>query len=137
MSYQKTIIVGNVGRDPELRYTPDGTAVCDLSIASTRKWKNSTGQLNEETAWTRWTCWDGMATTAAQYLMKGRQVMVEGRLKPDPETGGPRVFQKNDGTWGASYEFVCERLTLLGNRGDSSTTVAGVPAIENDGLDFA
>jgi single-strand DNA-binding protein len=131
------MVVGNMGRDPELRYTQDGTAVCDLSIATTRKWKDGTGQLQSETTWTRWTCWSGMAETAAQYLSKGRQVMVEGRLKPDPETGGPRVFQKKDGTWGASYEYVTERLTLLGSRGDSPAAEAEAPATEDDGLDFA
>ena len=137
MSRQYTIVVGNIGRDPELRYTPDGTAVCDLSIATTRKWKTADGRLNEETVWTRWACWQGVAETAAKYLRKGRQVMVEGRLKPDPETGGPRVYQKTDGTWGANFEFVTERLTLLGNRGDSPAADAEAPAEAEAELDFA
>jgi len=116
MAYQKLIIVGNLGRDPEMRYLPDGTPVTTLSIATNRRWNNGDGSRGEETTWFRVTCWRKTAEIAAQYLTKGRQVMVEGRLTPDKATGGPRVWTRQDGTAGASYEVTVDRLVLLGGR---------------------
>lgn len=113
MSYQKMILVGNLGKDPEMRYTRDGTAVTSFSMAVNRKWNNSNGTKGEETTWFRVTAWRRTAEIAAQYLTKGREVMVEGRLKPDKETGGPTVYQRQDGTFGASYEIVAERIVFL------------------------
>ena len=88
--YQNLIIVGNLGRDPEMRYTPDGTPVTNFSVATNRKWTNSDGSQGEETVWFRVTVWRRMAEVCNQYLSKGRQVLVEGRMTPDPESGGPR-----------------------------------------------
>ena len=119
MAYQKLIIVGNLGRDPEMRYMPDGTPVTTLSIATNRRWNNSDGSQGEETTWFRVTCWRKTAEIAAQYLTKGRQVMIEGRLTPDKATGGPRIWTRQDGTAGASYEVTADRLVLLGGRGES------------------
>jgi single-strand DNA-binding protein len=123
MAYQKLIIVGNLGRDPEMRYTPDGTPVTTLSVATNRKWNNPDGSQGEETAWFRVTCWRKTAEIAAQYLTKGRQVMIEGRLSPDRATGGPRIWTRQDGTAAASYEMTADRLVLLSGRGDT----AGAP----------
>ena len=125
MAYQKVIIVGNLGRDPEMRYTPDGTPVTTLNIAVNRTWSNSDGSRGEETAWFRVTAWRRTAEIAAQYLTKGRQVMVEGYLQVDKATGGPRVFQRNDGTYGASFELTCDRLVLLAGRGDAGPGGSG------------
>ena len=119
MSYQKVIVVGNLGRDPEMRYTPDGTPVTSFSIATNRRWTNQDGSQGEETTWFRVTAWRRLAETAAQYLSKGRQVLVEGRMNPDRETGGPRVYQRNDGTWGASYEITAFRIVFLQGRGEA------------------
>ncbi len=119
MSYQKLIIVGNLGRDPEMRYTPDGTPVTNFSVATNRRWTNRDGSPGEETAWIRVTVWGKQAETCAQYLSKGRQVLVEGRLKPDPNTGGPRLYQRQDGTWGAQFEVTAESVRFLGGRGES------------------
>ena len=116
MAYQKLILVGNLGRDPEMRYLPDGTPVTTLSIATNRRWNNSDGSRGEETTWFRVTCWRKTAEIAAQYLTKGRQVMVEGRLTPDKATGGPKVWMRQDGTAGASFEVTADRLVLLGGR---------------------
>jgi len=118
MTYQKITIVGNLGRDPEMRYTPDGTPVTTLNIATNRKWNNADGSKGEETTWFRVTCWKRQAEIAAQYLKKGRQVMIEGRLTPDKETGGPRVYQRQDGTHGASFEVKAERVIFLSGRED-------------------
>lgn len=118
MSYQKIIIVGNLGRDPEMRYTGDGTPVTSFSVATNRRWTGSDGSQREETAWFRVSAWRRQAEVAAQYLSKGRQVMVEGRLQVDPETGGPRVYQRNDGSWGASFEINAFRIIFLQGRTD-------------------
>jgi single-strand DNA-binding protein len=125
MAYQKVIIVGNLGRDPEMRYTSDGTPVTTLNLAVNRTWNNPDGSRGEETAWFRVTAWRRTAEIAAQYLTKGRQVMVEGYLQVDKATGGPRVFQRNDGTYGASFELTCERLVLLAGRGDGGPGAQG------------
>lgn len=121
MSYQKVIIVGNLGRDPEMRYTPNGTPVTNLNVATNRRWTNQDGSQGEETVWFRVSVWRRQAEVAAQYLSKGRQVMVEGRLRVDPSTGGPRVYQRNDGTWGASYELTADRVIFLSGRGDTGS----------------
>jgi single-strand DNA-binding protein len=122
--YQKVIIVGNLGRDPEMRYTPDGTPVTDFSVATNRRWTNSDGSQGEETVWFRVTAWRRLAETCNQYLSKGRQVLVEGRLNVDRETGGPRVWVGNDGQPRASYEMTALTVKFLGGRGGDDSTVS-------------
>jgi single-strand DNA-binding protein len=117
MSYQKIVIVGNLGQEPELRYMPDGTAVANLSVATNRRWTNRDGTPGEETVWFRVAVWRRQAETAAEYLTKGRQVMVEGRLTPDKATGGPRIWTGNDGQPRASFEITADRVIFLGGRG--------------------
>jgi single-strand DNA-binding protein len=116
MSYQKIIIVGNLGRDPEMRYTPDGTPVTSFSIATNRRWTNTDGSPGEETVWFRVTAWRRQAETAAKYLTKGSQVMIEGRMTPDKATGGPRVWTGQDGTPRASFEVNANRIIFLSGR---------------------
>ena len=86
MSFNKIIIVGNLGRDPELRYTPQGTAVCNFSMATTEKRRDKSGEYQDVTTWFRVTVWDKKAEVAAKYLQKGSQVYIEGRLKLDEWT---------------------------------------------------
>jgi single-strand DNA-binding protein len=117
--YQKIIIVGNLGRDPEMRYTPDGTPVTNFSVATNRRWTNADGSQGEETVWFRITAWRRMAETCNQYLQKGRQVLVEGQLKPDPATGGPRIWTGNDGIARAQYEVTALAVKFLGGRGEA------------------
>lgn len=81
MSFNKIIIVGNLGRDPELRYTPQGTAVCNFSVATNEKKRDKAGELQDVTTWFKVTLWRQQAETAAKYLTKGSPVYVEGRLK--------------------------------------------------------
>lgn len=129
--YHKVIVVGNLGRDPEMRYTPDGTPVATFSLATNRRWTNPDGSSGEETIWFRVTCWRRLAETVTEYLAKGRTVLVEGRLQPDRTTGGPRVYQRQDGTYGAAYEITAETVRFLGGRGDmpvANETPHGVPA---------
>ena len=121
MSYAKLVIVGNLGRDPELRYLPSGQAVTNLSVATNRRWTDqATGQPQEEVCWFRVSVWGKQAEAANQYLSKGRQVLIEGRLRPDPETGGPRIYARNDGTAGASFEVVADRVQFLGGNGNGN-----------------
>jgi len=129
--YQKLIIVGNLGGDPEMRYTPDGTPVTNFSVATNRKWNNPDGSQGEETIWFRVTAWRKLAETCNQYLSKGRQVFVEGRLTPDKATGGPRVWTGNDGKPRASYEMTADTVKFLGGPrgegGEASTSFQEAP----------
>jgi len=86
MSFNKVIVVGNLGRDPELRYTPQGTAVCSFSVATSEKRRDKAGEFQEITTWFRVTTWGKQAETASKYLTKGRPVYIEGRLRVDEYT---------------------------------------------------
>jgi single-strand DNA-binding protein len=118
--YQKIIVVGNVGRDPEMRYMPNGNAVTSFSLATNRRWNDSqTGQPVDETTWFRVSVWGRRAEVANQYLTRGSKVLVEGRLRPDPQTGGPKLFTRQDGSVGSSYEITADNFSFVGSRGDS------------------
>ena len=123
MSYQKITIVGNLGRDPEMRYTPGGQAVTNFTVASNRQYTASSGERVKETTWFRISAWGRQAETVNQYLKTGAQVLIEGRMTPDKESGGPRVWTRKDGTSAASFEVTAERVVFLSGRGD-----ADVPA---------
>jgi single-strand DNA-binding protein len=116
MSYQKVILVGNLGRDPEMRYTAGGQPVTSFSIATNRRYTDSSGQTVDETTWFRISVWGKQAESCKQYLTKGKQVLVEGRLIADKATGGPRVFQRQDGTNGASFEVTADTVRFLGQK---------------------
>ena len=93
MSFNKIIIVGNLGRDPELRYTPQGNAVCNISVATSEKRKDKAGELQDITTWFRVTLWERQAENASKYLTKGSPVYIEGRLRVEEWTdreGSPR-----------------------------------------------
>lgn len=112
--YQKLVFVGNLGGDPDLRFTPQGDPVCTFSVACNRKWTGKDGTAAEETTWYRVTVWGKLAEACNQYLLKGRQVLVEGQLTPDKETGGPRVWTDNNGNSRASYEMRAGIVQFLG-----------------------
>jgi len=135
--YQKIIIVGNLGRDPEMRYTQDGTPVTSFSVATNRRWTNPDGSQGEETIWFRISAWRRLAETCNEYLQKGRQVLVEGQLVPDPNTGGPKIFTRRDGTAGAAYEVRAFRVLFLGGRGEAPPAAAPgapeEPPVEGEG----
>lgn len=101
MSFNKVIIVGNLGQEPDLRYTQQGTPVCTISIASNEKRKNKEGEKHDVVTWFRVTLWGRLAENAAQYLSKGRQVFIEGRLRVEEWTdreGGKRYTLEVDAT---------------------------------------
>jgi single-strand DNA-binding protein len=86
MSFNKIILVGNLGRDPELRYTPQGTPVCSFTVATNEKRKDKAGENQDFTTWFRVTLWGRQAETASQYLTKGRPIYIEGRLRMEEWT---------------------------------------------------
>jgi single-strand DNA-binding protein len=109
-SVNKVIIIGNLGRDPEVRYTPNGAAICNVSLATTRNWKDkNTGEKVEETEWHRVVFYDRLAEIAGEYLKKGRPVYVEGRLKT-------RKWADKDGIEKFTTEIIASEMQLLGGR---------------------
>lgn len=122
--YQKLIIVGNLGRDPEMRYLPDGTAVTNFSVACGESYTNAQGEKVDKTTWIRVAVWRKQAETVNQYLSKGSKVLCEGTLTPDKETGSPRVFTRQDGTAGASYEMNAQVVRFLSSRGEDTRSAA-------------
>ena len=117
--FHTIIIIGNLGKDPEMRYSPNGQAVTSFSLASNRTYKGNDGQQVKETTWFRITVWGNQAESCNQYLKKGSKVLVEGRLIPD-EKGSPRVFQRKDGTYGASFEVNAQTVRFLSSIGEST-----------------
>jgi len=120
--FHTIIVVGNLGRDPEMRYTPSGQAVTSFSVATSRQYTASSGDLVKETLWFRISAWGKQAETCNQYLKKGSKVLVEGRLTCDPATGGPRVFSRQDGTNGASFEISASTVRFLSSRGEEQSS---------------
>jgi single-strand DNA-binding protein len=116
--YHTIIIVGNVGKDPEMRYTPSGQAVTSYSVASNRQYKNSAGTMVKETIWFRVSTWGKRAEIDSQYIKKGMKVLVEGRLNVDPATGGPRIYNRQDGTPAASFEVTANTVQFLSSKGE-------------------
>lgn len=114
--FQQVTIVGNVGRDPEMRFTPAGNPVTSFSVATSHQYTNASGEKVKETTWFRVSAWGKQAETCNEYLKKGSKVLVTGRLTADPETGSPRTFQRQDGTTGASFEINAETVRFLSSR---------------------
>ncbi len=115
--YQHIVLVGNLGNDPEMRYLPDGKPVTNFSLATSRRWKDrQSGEQRDETIWWRVSVFGPQAEACNQYLKKGRQALVEGRMRPDPDTGGPRIWTRQDGTAGSSYELSAFNVRFLGGR---------------------
>jgi single-strand DNA-binding protein len=108
-SYNKVILVGNLTRDPELRYIPSGTAVTDIGLAVNEKWKKPSGEWVEETTFVDVTLWARQAEVASEYLSKGSQVLIEGRLKLD-------TWEK-DGKKNYKLRVVGDRMQMLGGKG--------------------
>ena len=121
--YQKTVVVGHLGKDPEMRYTPSGVPVTSFSVATSRKWTNANGEQQEKTTWFRVTCWRKTAELAAQYLQKGRLVLVEGDIEAS-------AWTDKEGAARASLELTATSVKFLGGRGEGGE---GVPAGANAG----
>ncbi len=122
-SVNKAILIGNLGKDPELRYTPGGQAVTNFSIATTDKWKDKDGQLQERTDWHNIVAWGRQAEVANEYLKKGSPVYIEGRLQT-------RSWEDKDGNKRYITEIVTRRLQLLGRRGPEEGETPSPPEAE-------
>jgi len=131
-------LIGNLGQDPEMRYTPSGAAVTNFSVAVNRRYTDGDGAQQQETIWVRVTCWNRQAEIANDYLKKGRQVYVEGRLNADPATGGPRTWSGNDGQTRASYEITATSIQFLGsgNGANGASEAAPVEAVADGEIPF-
>lgn len=137
-SVNKAILIGNLGKDPELRYTPSGQAVCSFSLATTEKWRDrESNDLKENTTWHNIVLWGRQAETAKEYLQKGSPVYIEGRIQT-------RSYDDKDGNRRWMTEIVGQRMQFLGRRGDVSRDDSAPPpdmqppqvAEEDDDLPF-
>ncbi len=119
--YQRVVIVGNVGRDPEMRYTPNGVPVTSFTVAVNRRWTGQNGEAQEKTTWFRVTAWRKLAELCNQYLAKGRLVLVEGEVAASAWSG-------QDGQPRATLELTARNIRFLGGRGEQGG--AGAPAAD-------
>lgn len=108
-SVNKVTLIGNLGRDPEVRYAPSGAAVCNITIATSRSWKDKAGEKQEETEWHRVVFYDKLAEIAGQYLKKGKPVYIDGRLKT-------RKWTDKDGVEKYTTEIIANGMTMLSDR---------------------
>jgi single-strand DNA-binding protein len=119
--YQRLIIIGNLGRDPEMRYTVDGKPVTSFTVATSRKMKGE-----KETTWFHVSVWGNQAETCNQHLHKGSKVLVEGRLKAEPS-----VYDKKDGSgWASNYEITADNVRFLSGKSDDA------PVVDYDEIPF-
>ncbi|MGW8250190.1 MAG: single-stranded DNA-binding protein [Anaerolineales bacterium] len=111
----KVLIIGKLGRDPEMRYTPSGRPVTTFSIATSRTWNTSDGERRTETEWFNVVAWGNLAEICKQFLTKGQQVYVEGRLQT-------RNWEDSEGTRHSAIEIVANEMIMLGDRRDANNT---------------
>ena len=112
-SLNKVILIGNLGQDPEARFTPQGTAVTNLSVATNESWKDQNGETQERTEWHRVVMYGRMAETASEYMKKGQMVYVEGRLHT-------REWEDKNQIKRRTTEISCDNFTMLGKRSDNA-----------------
>lgn len=113
MSLNKVILIGRLGRDPEVRYMPNGEAVCNFSVATSETWNDRNGQRVERTEWHNITMYRRLAEIAGQYLKKGSQVYLEGRIQS-------RKYQGKDGIERTAYDIIANEMKMLGARNENS-----------------
>jgi single-strand DNA-binding protein len=112
-SLNKVMLIGNLGRDPEMRYTPSGRPVTTFTLATTRSWKSSEGEQHSETEWFSIVAWGNLAEICKQYLLKGQQIYIEGRLQT-------RRWDDNEGIKHVNVEIVANEMMMLGDRKDGN-----------------
>ena len=127
--YQSIVLVGYLGRDPEMRYTPSGTPVTSFNVATTRKWTDAEGQQQEKTTWFRVTAWRRLAETCNQYLTKGRLVLVEGEIDAS-------AWTDRNGEARASLELRASRVRFLGGKGERAEVSEEAPPEAEEEIPF-
>jgi single-strand DNA-binding protein len=125
----KVMIIGRLGRDPEMRYTPSGRPVTTYSVATTRSWNSSDGERHSETEWFNVVSWGSLAEICKQYLTKGQQVYIEGRLQT-------RSWEDNNGNKHNSTEIVANEMIILGDRREGGPEEEESEAITNEDFPF-
>lgn len=129
-SVNKVIIIGNLGNDPEVRYTQGGTAVANFNVATNEVWNNKEGNREERTEWHRIVCWNKTAELCGEYLSKGRPVYIEGRLQT-------REWEDKEGKKRTTTEIVAQTVKFLGNRNEGEGRSTGKKAAAGGGLPAA
>ena len=124
-SVNKVILIGNLGRDPELRYTTGGTPVANFSIATSERWKNAEGELQEHTEWHNIVAWRRLAEIAGEYLRKGSRIYIEGRIRT-------RSWEGQDGQKRYRTEIMADNLMMLDSRADAGSPAGGGEGFEPD-----
>lgn len=131
--FQKLTLVGNVGRDPEMRFTPSGSAVTSFSMATNSQYTSQGGETVKETTWFRVTTWGKQAEVCNQYVKKGMTVLVEGKLTPDKTTGGPRIWTNKAGAAQSSFEVNASTVRFLSHKeAQAQDQTAGEMPVEDD-----
>jgi single-strand DNA-binding protein len=125
MSFNKIIVVGNLGRDPELRYTPQGNAVCNFSMATNEKRRDKSGESQDVTTWFRITLWGKQAENASKYLTKGSPVYIEGRLRVEE-------WSDRDGKLRHTLDVQATDMQFISSRGEEMSGSAGAHSQEQD-----
>ena len=125
----KVMIIGNLGRDPEMRYTPSGKPVTTFSVATSRIWNTSEGEKREETEWFNIVAWSSLAEICKQYLTKGQQVYIEGRLQT-------RRWDDQEGNKHTSVEIVANEMIILSERRDTEESSTASESIEDEEFPF-
>jgi len=125
----KVMIIGNLGRDPEMRYTPSGRPVTTFSVATSRAWNTSEGEKHVETEWFNVVAWSNLAEICKQYLTKGQQVYIEGRLQT-------RHWEDQEGNKHTSVEIVANEMIILGERRESGEAGAEAESVEEEEFPF-
>lgn len=137
--YQQITLIGNLGNDPEMRYTPSGVPVASFNLAVNRSWTGQDGQRQDKTTWFRISVWNKQAETVSQYLSKGRQVLVIGEVEE------ARAYTDRDGNMRASLEVKAQSVRFLGQRGDapvggnysnSAPAAAGATDVQDEDIPF-
>ena len=120
MSVNKVILVGRLGRDPEVRYLPNGEAVANFGVATSEQWKDRNGERQERTEWHNITMYRRLAEIAGDYLRKGQEVYIEGKIQSRKYTG-------KDGVERTAYDIIASEMKMIGGKGDSSSAVQDEP----------
>jgi single-strand DNA-binding protein len=118
-----------------MRYLPSGKAVTNISVATNRRWTDNDGVKQDETTWFRVSVWGAQAEAVNNYLKQGSKVMIEGRLRPDPETGGPKLWTSNEGQPGANFEITAQNVLFLSSRSDDEAYQPGSSSAKSDPVD--
>jgi len=129
--YQKIILVGFLGANPEMKFLPDGTGVTSFSVATSNRY-TSNGQKVDETIWWRVEAWGKLSEVTNQYLQKGSKVLVEGVMKPDKSTGGPRIWTRSDGTPAASFEIKAQTVKFLSPKSEGDAQGSQKSGLDDD-----